>query len=269
MPSMAAVRELMGVAPFGLPGRLKLAGIYATRWNRRGLAAVPLRDGGKLLLDRRTLASDLETLREMLVPRKNPYAADYKGALVLDIGAHKGYFAAFALLSGARCVISYEPASANFALLERAAKTFRKRGMRWEARRAAVGAESGSGVLAVSAESWTHSLHPLPPSGPARAVSSETVAVVAARTALEEAGREASGGRLIVKIDAEGAECEICRVEAASWSPVSELFVETHESAPCEVSDLLTEPRRSGLAPLERAGPVLRLTRGAAVGALA
>jgi FkbM family methyltransferase len=265
MASAAAVRELIGVGPFGLSGRLRLATLYATRWLRSGRFAIPLRNGGRVFLNRGTLASDLETLREMFVPRKNPYRADYEGAVVLDIGAHKGYFAAFALVHGARCVLSYEPASENFELLERAAATFRRRGIRWETRHAAVGEESGSAVLEVSAESWTHSLHALPQSGPARAVSSEVVEIVAARLALDEAGRAASGGKLIVKIDAEGAECQICRADATNWAPVSELFVETHDSAPCEVSDLLAEPGRAGLAPLERAGPVLRLSRQATV----
>jgi len=262
MPSAAAIRELIGAGPFGVPGRMKLTAISATRWNRHGRAGVALRDGGKVFLSRSTLASDLETLREIFVPRKNPYGADYGGAVVVDIGAHKGYFGAFALLGGARCVVSYEPASENFALLERAAASFRRRGLQWETRQAAVGEESGSGVLSLSAESWTHSLHArLPPSGPAQRVSSEVVSVVAGREVLDDARRRASGDRLIVKIDAEGAECEICRAAASAWDPVDELFVETHDSAPCTVDDLLAEPRRSGLAPVENRGLVLRLTR--------
>jgi hypothetical protein len=117
-------------------------------------------------------------------------------------------------------------------------------------------------VLSLSAESWTHSLHArLPPSGPAQRVSSEVVSVVAGREVLDDARRRASGDRLIVKIDAEGAECEICRAAASAWDPVDELFVETHDSAPCTVDDLLAEPRRSGLAPVENRGLVLRLTR--------
>ncbi len=268
MPSAAAIRELMGTGPFGVPGRLKLATLSATRWNRHGRTGVPLRGGGRVFLNRSTLASDLETLREIFVPRKNPYRADYEGAVVVDVGAHKGYFGAFALLGGASCVLSYEPASENFTLLERAAASFRRRGLQWETRRAAVGEEAGSGVLSLSAESWTHSLHArLPPSGPAHRVSSEVVSIVAGRDVLEDARRKASGERLIVKIDAEGAECEICRAAASVWDPVDELFVETHESAPCAVDDLLAEPRRSGLAPVENQDLVLRLTRaGTGVG---
>ena len=48
---------------------------------------------------------------------------DYAGAVVLDLGAHKGYFGAYALARGARLVISFEPETANLELLERGAET--------------------------------------------------------------------------------------------------------------------------------------------------
>ena len=47
------------------------------------------------------------------------YRTDYRDAVVLDIGAHKGYYGAFALLEGAREVHSFEPEPTNFGLLER------------------------------------------------------------------------------------------------------------------------------------------------------
>jgi hypothetical protein len=56
------------------------------------------------------------------------YAGDYRGAVVVDVGAHKGYYGAYALGRGARAVVSYEPETANFALLERAAADARLRG---------------------------------------------------------------------------------------------------------------------------------------------
>ena len=37
------------------------------------------------------------------------YAGDYRDAFVVDLGAHKGYFGAYALRHGARGVVSYEP----------------------------------------------------------------------------------------------------------------------------------------------------------------
>ena len=60
--------------------------------------------------------------------RRRAYAGDYRGAFVVDVGAHKGYYGAYALAHGARWVVSYEPETANFALLERAASDVRERG---------------------------------------------------------------------------------------------------------------------------------------------
>ena len=41
------------------------------------------------------------------------YAGDYRDAYVVDLGAHKGYYGAYALRHGARGVVSYEPESTN------------------------------------------------------------------------------------------------------------------------------------------------------------
>ena len=49
------------------------------------------------------------------------YAGDYRDAFVVDLGAHKGYYGAYALRHGARSVVSYEPESTNASYLEAAA----------------------------------------------------------------------------------------------------------------------------------------------------
>jgi FkbM family methyltransferase len=262
-PNAVAIRELAGVGPFGAAGRFALSRLYATKRLRRGLVRLPLSSGGSVWVSRRTLDSDFQTLREMFVPRKNCYGAEYAGAVVVDIGAHKGYYAAFALLMGARCVHSYEPASENYALLERAAASRRPGSASWQTRNAAVGAKSGSGVLNVSAESWAHSLHAgLPRSGPARAMTFEAVEVVSGEDVLTQAVVAAAGGKLIVKIDAEGAECEIClQTDPSVWKAVDDLFVEVHDFAPCDRRTLATHLRNTGLTPTSGSGPVVHLTR--------
>ena len=53
------------------------------------------------------------------------YETDYEGTIVLDIGAHKGYYAAYAVQHGARRVVAYEPESANLEALERTAAAYR------------------------------------------------------------------------------------------------------------------------------------------------
>lgn len=255
-PTVRALRELAGVGPFGARGRLALAWLFATRWLGRGSVRLSFASHGAVYVDRSTSASDIAALREIFVPRKNPYGTTYDDAVVVDIGGHKGYFGVFVLLAGARSVVSYEPASANYAALARTAAAFTRAGARWQVRKAAVGVEPGETALALSAESWAHSLAaPLPERGPARRVATEMVEVVSGADVIREAARAAAGTRLIVKVDAEGSECELCpRLGAEVWGLVDELFVETHEAAPCGLADLL--------APLASAGLVLRGERG-------
>ena len=63
---------------------------------------------------------DYLTLYGSLVDRM--FDSFVKGASVLDIGAHKGYFGARCLFDGATLVHSYEPASDNYSALERSAR---------------------------------------------------------------------------------------------------------------------------------------------------
>ena len=87
------------------------------------------------------------------------YEGDYRDAFVLDLGAHKGYYAAYAFRHGARTVVSYEPESTNASYLEAAATRFL--GARtWRTARAAVGAETGEAGLHVMGASWGHAIHP-------------------------------------------------------------------------------------------------------------
>ena len=86
------------------------------------------------------------------------YAGDYGGVVVVDVGAHKGYYGAYALAHGARAVVSYEPERANFALLQGAATS--ARGLDWQTRQCAVGAQRGEAELHVMGASWGHALQP-------------------------------------------------------------------------------------------------------------
>lgn len=191
------------------------------------------------------------------------YRGGYKGAVVLDIGAHKGYFGAYALTHGARIVISFEPDAANLELLERAAATYRTRGADWRVRPAAVGAARGEAELHLMAGSWAHSLHP-PNSWAQYEVGTRRVRVEAMRDVLEEA--ESLGERLVVKVNTEGEECGIVLgTPPEAWKGVSELFVEMHDWAPCSAAELEAHLAPAGFRqlPTEKAR-VLRLRREAA-----
>jgi FkbM family methyltransferase len=172
------------------------------------------------------------------------YGGDYDGAVVIDIGGHKGYYGAFALHAGAVEVHSYEPESRNFAALERAAASFDGR---WIAHRAAVGAEPGEVTLYVNAESAGHSIVLEQSEGPRPTLGSEVVQRVAMAGVLDDAAR--SGAPVIVKIDAEGAECEIVLgTDVDVWRGVDAVFLEIHDFAQCSTADIIGHLEQTGLS---------------------
>ena len=189
------------------------------------------------------------------------YRSDYRDAVVIDVGGHKGYFGAYALLEGAAEARSYEPESRNFAALERSAASFRGP---WRLHRAAVGSASGAVELHVSAESAGHSVVHEEHEGERRVLGSERVAMVAMQDVLEEAA--AQGGRLIVKVDAEGSECEIVLgTPVDHWRKVDHVFLEVHAFAACTSKDIVDHLGAAGLRVVAHAvddeAELLALTR--------
>src|SRR4051812_28106155 len=67
--------------------------------------------------------ADVTALDEIFVQRQ--YAADYRNAVVLDLGAHKGCFTLFAAQGRADWVLAFEPEEKNFSVLSRAARSAR------------------------------------------------------------------------------------------------------------------------------------------------
>jgi FkbM family methyltransferase len=209
--------------------------------------------GGSIFLAADTLGLDWRVLAEVLL--EDDYATDYTGATVVDIGAHKGYMSAYALARGAKIVYAYEPEERNFAYLSRAAVSFDGQ---LQARRAAVGAREREAELHVSDEPWAHSILETPTSG--HAVESSRIRVVPLADVLAEATEP--GGRVIVKIDAEGAECEIVLETAEEWwHRVNELFIELHDTSPCSPSELVDRLTGAGLRPVASDGQILHLRR--------
>ena len=55
-------------------------------------------------------------------------------------------------------------------------------------------------------------------------------------------------GRVLVKINAEGAECDIVlNTPHEAWAGVSELFISTHRFASCSREQLVAAAQRAGL----------------------
>ena len=198
---------------------------------------------GALELSQEDFDVDRETLWEIFVQEE--YGGSYAGATVVDIGGHKGYYGAFALLKGARSVESFEPASRNFHFLDRAAASFRAHGLDWRVHQAAVTDREGRSELDLSTESWGHSLRGMGPRSGESQPRAEEVTTVSLRNVLEHAGTR---GHVIVKLDCEGCECAISSTPPTAWRAVTRVFVEWHEFARCSEQDIIDHLSRAGFA---------------------
>jgi FkbM family methyltransferase len=194
------------------------------------------------------------------------YAADHRGAIIVDIGAHKGYYGAYAAKNGAVAIVAYEPERRNLSYLRRTADSYRTNDLRWDVRDGAVGARAGEATLWVNAEPWAHSL--LEPSTTDSARATQAVELVSFMDVIRTA-RSLGGGKLLVKIDAEGAECEIVlESDIDCWLRVDQVMIETHDFAPCSDDDLVRHLEPAGLVLTHsielKAGRIIRLSRPAA-----
>jgi len=261
-----------------MPSRRRLASVLARRHiplrTRRDLLRAELRrrirptaayavscGPGEVFLSQDDYGVDWESLK--FVVADDAYRTDHTGAVVLDVGAHKGYYGAYAISRGARAIVSFEPETGNVELLERAAATYRARGIEWQVRQVAVGAEKGQAELHVMSGSWGHALHP-PETFAQYEVGTERVPVEAMADVLAEVGSLVpEGAPLVVKINVEGEECGIVlETPARAWERVTELFVETHPWVACTAADLAEYLAPAGLSEAPSAMPaVLRLRR--------
>jgi FkbM family methyltransferase len=189
------------------------------------------------------------------------YGNDFHDSTVIDIGAHKGYFGAYALMHGARRVVSYEPELQNFDFLNQTAQSFKARGGAWETQRAAVTARTGEVELRVDPSSWAHSIVTAKRSAAADA-NTQVVAGTAMTDVVGSATASSAGDRLVIKIDAEGAECEIVlQTPLEVWRSVEEVFIEFHEFATCSRSEIVDHLERAGLVLVDERLGVIHLSR--------
>jgi FkbM family methyltransferase len=253
MSRLRTSARILGTQELPLRSRLKLLGIGARlAVGRRAEVAVGIA-GGTVFLSRDSLDLDWRVLAEVFL--EGDYATDFRGATVVDIGAHKGYLSAYALARGAKAVHAYEPEERNFAYLSRAAASLDGR---LHPHRAAVGASDREAEFHVSDEPWAHSLLETPARG--HAVQTQRVRVVPLMDVLAEA--KGPGERMIVKIDAEGAECEIVlETPIEAWSRVDEVFVELHDTSPCQPAEIGNRLTATGLRSVSSGGQILHMRR--------
>jgi FkbM family methyltransferase len=249
------MRQALRRAP-SLPRRGRAALVLATVSQHLGLRpavrTIPLL-GGRFACD---LAMDDHSILNELFSSPPAYGTDFREAVVVDIGGHKGYFAAHAFLCGAARVITYEPASANFAAISSARAGLVKRGRDWRAHRRAVSSEPGTATLFLHEdESSAHSLVRSAGHG----ARTETVEVVAVADVIADAFEAARP--LVVKVDAEGVECAIILGSPAeAWAPVSQVLVDLWD-CPCAEA-VVTRLEQVGLRSIDHPrGHVLRARR--------
>jgi FkbM family methyltransferase len=249
-----------------MPWRARLDLLRAEARRRiRSKDAYAVRYGpGTVYLSHADYGIDWESLK--FVVADHAYPSDYKDAVVLDLGAHKGYYGAYAIAAGARTVLAYEPEAENVALLERAAATYRTASVEWDVRDAAVGATRGQAELHVMGSSWSHSLHP-PDEWSRYEVGTQKVRIESMEDALADATAHArtdshngNPRRVVVKLNVEGEECGIVLGTALeAWEGVHEVFVEYHSWAPCTVGELTQRLASAGFVPAPHdVEPVLR-----------
>jgi FkbM family methyltransferase len=211
---------------------------------RRTTIRVPL--GDQLIeVDAATLYIDYVTLYGMLIDEH--FSLKFDGAVIVDIGAHKGYYGGLALLRGAKHVFSYEPERQNFVALNRAACRHPER---WTVERCAVGPHDGTIDLNVSSNSWSHSVH-LPQSG--EVIGTQTVAM--RRLAEVLASARALGDRIGCKINVEGLAGEmILATSSSDWVGVNDLWCDFEATDPVPVAETIAHVVAAGFHVSERSG---------------
>ncbi len=181
------------------------------------------------------------------------FPADVQGAAVLDIGAHKGYFALRSFAEGATRVDSYEPASQNLESLRRSAAD----DGRWNVHPVAVGAEAGTVELHLSPGSWGHSVH-VPVGG--ESVGSEEVEMVSLSSALTAIG--SAGAPVVAKINVEGAAGSMILGTAVDdWAAVRLLWADVESNDPVGLDEIKAHLARCGLDHVETDGHRNRFVR--------
>jgi FkbM family methyltransferase len=250
--SSLPLRSRMRLLAIGIRHKLRPAPEYSLRVG-----------SGSVFLSDDALTADRGAFEEVFVDEC--YAGDHRGAIVVDIGAHKGYYSAYAAKHGAAAILAYEPERRNLSYLRRTAESYQD--SRWHVHDVAVGARAGDGTLWVNAEPWAHSL--LQPLAAGDPPATQPVEIVPFGDVIRKA-RSLGDGKLLVKIDAEGAECEIVlESEADCWRRVDQVVIETHDFAPCSADDLALHLEGVGLVLTRsidlKAGRIIRLSRLAPV----
>lgn len=161
--------------------------------------------------------------------RRKKLLQTYSIATVLDVGANTGQFAKELRgdLGYRGDIFSYEPLAAAYARLAVACRGDPK----WRAFNFALGAQSGSTVIHVGANSFSSSMLEMLPKHrevepDSRYIGQERVEVRTLDATLHDLPRAALAGEILLKIDTQGFEREVLRGADASLARIRTLQVE-------------------------------------------
>jgi len=188
-------------------------------------------------MDGQNAAIDFQVLGQVLLDEVYS-EVHLRDKVVIDLGAHKGYFAAYALMAGAKAVFCYEPEPTNFACLSRFAETARLRGRIIEVVQGAAGAVDGELTLYTSHESWRHTSI----AGQSEISCAKLqVPCNSLNSILANVRKRFPEDNAVLKIDVEGAECAILLdAPQECFASIREIVFEYHSFAGCCLQSILT-----------------------------
>jgi FkbM family methyltransferase len=234
----------------GMPARarirlLRVVPRLISRRQRTEDVPVPL-PSGTVFLGGESLFVDAKTLGYVWSERV--FAAECAGRLVVDLGAHKGYFAAWALANGAAHVHSVEPEAGNFARLDKA-RRMSAHSRHWSVRRAAVGDSNRTVSLFVSSESWAHSIQ----DGMVDAISEQSVSMLPLAEVLEDLKSEHGDVDVVLKVNVEGSVGSILLpTSSADLQRVVEIHLDHEPGSPYDLEAVLAHLAEAGLDRVDR-----------------
>lgn len=224
--------------------RLRLLLSMPRCWKKgvhRGEVKIPV-SGGAVFLDEQDFFVDVLTLSYLWNERV--FEANCRDRLVLDLGAHKGFYAARALAGGAKYVVSVEPEQRNFELLARA-RGSSTRSANWDVRRVAVGSDRGIVSLYVSSESWAHSVT----GDMIDAVGTQRVEMVTLSDLLSDLPVHLENDEIVLKANVEGGVGQILlSTSPAQMAQVVEIDLDIEPGSPFDMRELDRHLRTAGFS---------------------
>jgi FkbM family methyltransferase len=228
--------KILANGSFTAMGRIDVIRIiWARRQKKRNFRSIRL-PVGEIFVDGQDAAIDFQVLGQVLLDEVYS-GVHLRDKVVIDLGAHKGYFAAYALMAGAKAVFSYEPEPMNFECLRRFAETARLRGKIIEVIEAAGGAADGELTLYTSCESWRHTTI----AGLSEVSRGKLqVPCNSLSSILANVRQRFPEESIILKVDAEGAECAILlHSPEECFASIREVVFEYHSFAGCGLESIL------------------------------